>query len=144
MGEGPPVSTPPHVRAVVRFVVDDRALLALHRRAFGATGTGTVSWSSRLERHALTWVGAFDDEELVGFVQVCWDGGSHAFVLDTVVDPRWQRRGVGRLVVEAAVAEARRAGCEWVHVDFAPHLAPFYLDACGFRPTGAGVRRVAE
>lgn len=38
-----------------------------------------------------------------------------------------------------AAAEARAAGCEWLHVDFDEELSPFYLDACGFRPTTAGL-----
>ena len=38
-----------------------------------------------------------------------------------------------------ATQAARDAGCEWLHVDFEEHLRPFYLDACGFRPTGAGL-----
>ena len=34
---------------------------------------------------------------------------------------------------------ARAAGCEWLHVDFDPELAPFYLGACGFERTDAGL-----
>jgi len=41
--------------------------------------------------------------------------------------------------VATAVEEARRAGCEWLHVDFEAHLRPFYFDACGFSPTEAGL-----
>jgi ribosomal protein S18 acetylase RimI-like enzyme len=92
-----------------------------------------------MERHALTWVGAFDGAELVGFVQVCWDGGDHAFLLDTAVDPDRQHRGIGRRLAETAIGEARAAGCEWLHVDFEPHLSAFYLDGCGFRATPAGL-----
>ncbi|MBI4935776.1 MAG: hypothetical protein HY828_17985 [Actinobacteria bacterium] len=28
---------------------------------------------------------------------------------------------------------------EWLHVDFDDDLRPFYFDACGFRPTNAGL-----
>ena len=28
---------------------------------------------------------------------------------------------------------------EWLHVDFDQHLAVFYFDVCGFRPTTAGL-----
>lgn len=42
-------------------------------------------------------------------------------------------------MIEVALDEARAAGCEWLHVDFDDHLRPFYLDACGFSPTGAGL-----
>jgi len=123
----------------VRFPVDDVTLSALHDRAFGSTPTGVQPWATRLARHALSWVGAFEGDVLVGFVQLGWDGGVHAFLLDTAVDPVCQRRGVGRALVAAAVAEAIRAGCEWVHVDYEPHLGSFYRDACGFQATDAGL-----
>jgi GNAT superfamily N-acetyltransferase len=76
---------------------------------------------------------------LVGWVNVAWDGGAHAFLLDTIVSPARTRRGLGTAVVERAVEGARDAGCQWLHVDFEPHLRAFYLDACGFRATDAGL-----
>jgi hypothetical protein len=42
-------------------------------------------------------------------------------------------------LVGHAVQHAQAAGCEWLHVDFEPHLVTFYLDACGFQSTPAGV-----
>ena len=122
-----------------RFPVDDAQLSALHAKAFAGDPARTVPWAERLQRYALTWIGAFEAGRLIGFVQVCWDGGSHAFLLDTAVDPDRQRDGLGTALVEAATAEARAAGCEWLHVDFEPHLEHFYRDRCGFRPTPAGL-----
>lgn len=123
----------------VRFAVDDEALTRLHRLAFGSSATDVQPWARRLERHSLTWIGAFRSRTLIGFVHVCWDGGAHAFVLDTVIHPDHQRRGIGRELVLTAAAEARRAGCQWLHVDYETHLQPFYRDSCGFRPTDAGL-----
>jgi GNAT superfamily N-acetyltransferase len=131
------------VELIVRFPVDDSTLSALHARAFGAGSAGTQPWAARLGRHALTWVGAFDRTDLVSFVQVAWDGGAHAFLLDTMVDPRAQGRGIGSRLVAAAAAEARRAGCAWLHVDFEEHLTAFYLEHNGFRPTRAGLIALA-
>ena len=34
---------------------------------------------------------------------------------------------------------AKSVGCEWLHVDFDAELLPFYVDACGFVPTNAGL-----
>ena len=96
-------------------------------------------WREQVERHSLGWVTAREDGELVGFVNVAWDGGSHAFVLDTLVPVRARRRGIGVELVKAAEREARAAGCEWLHVDFEDHLRAFYFDACGFTPTNAGL-----
>jgi GNAT superfamily N-acetyltransferase len=76
---------------------------------------------------------------LVGFVNVAWDGGDHAFLIDTKTRVDRQREGIGTLVVRAAIEDARAAGCEWLHVDFRPELRPFYVAACGFRETDAGL-----
>jgi GNAT superfamily N-acetyltransferase len=103
-------------------------------------GRAVEGWWSMVSRHSLGWVTAREESgALVGFVNVAWDGGDHAFLLDTKTRGTRQRRGVGTAVVALAVREARAAGCEWLHVDFEPHLRPFYFDACGFRPTDAGL-----
>lgn len=127
------------VELQVRFSVDDEALTDLHRLAFDSPAAAVQPWAHQLERHGLTWIGAFAGRTLVGFVHVCWDGGSHAFLLDTVVHPEHQRLGIGRRLVLTAAVEARLAGCNWLHVDYEPHLLPFYRDSCGFRPTDAGL-----
>ena len=124
----------------VRGPVDDVALSALHDQAFGEPGP-VLPWNARLHRHSLTWVEAYADGHLVGFVNVAWDGGTHAFLLDTCVDPDRQRSGVGVELVRRAVDAARDAGCAWLHVDFEPHLERFYA-RCGFSPTAAGLLRL--
>uniref|UniRef100_UPI00403FE2EC GNAT family N-acetyltransferase n=1 Tax=Streptomyces sp. DG1A-41 TaxID=3125779 RepID=UPI00403FE2EC len=96
-------------------------------------------WRARLQRHSLGWVCAWEDDRLVGFVNVAWDGGVHAFVLDTVVAQRNRSNGVGVALVRTAAEGCRAAGREWLHVDFEEHLRSFYFDACGFRETAAGL-----
>lgn len=81
---------------------------------------------------------AYADDELIGFVRLAWDGGVHSFLLEPTVCPNFRRRGIGRSLVECAVAVARDRGMEWVHVDYEPHLREFYR-ACGFTPTNAGL-----
>jgi GNAT superfamily N-acetyltransferase len=98
-----------------------------------------VGLAGQVEGHSLGWVCARDGAELVGFVNLAWDGVVHAFVLDTMVAVGARRRGVGTRLVEVAMAQARAAGCERLHVDFEDHLRGFYLDACGFTPTNAGL-----
>jgi GNAT superfamily N-acetyltransferase len=93
-----------------------------------------------LER-SLCYVGAYAGEELIGFVRLAWDGGVHAFLLEPTVRPDLRRRGIGRTLVERAVAVARERGLEWVHVDYEPDLAEFYR-ACGFTSTPAGLIRL--
>ena len=98
---------------------------------------GPSSWQPVLAR-SLAHVCAYDGEKLVGFVNIAWDGGVHAFLLDTAVDADHQRQGIATRLVKAAEAAARARGAKWLHVDFEPHLADFYRK-CGFRPTAAGL-----
>ncbi len=93
-----------------------------------------------LER-SLVFVGAYAGDELIGFVRLAWDGSVHTFLLEPTVRPDCRRRGIGRSLVERAVAVARERGMEWVHVDYEPHLREFY-QACGFTPTNAGLIRL--
>lgn len=91
-----------------------------------------------LLRHALAYVCAYDGEHLLGFVKLAWDGGVHAFLLDTTVHPDARHRGIGQELVRQAAEAARAHQIEWIHVDYEPHLHAFYT-ACGFRPTLAGL-----
>lgn len=96
-------------------------------------------WWSQVNRFSLGWVCLRLDGALAGFVNVAWDGGVHAFLLDTMVVPALQRQGHAARLVAEAVDRAKASNCEWLHVDFDPHLKDFYFGACGFRPTDAGL-----
>ena len=103
-------------------------------------GHAVRGWWDQIRPHSLGWVVARAASGLVvGFVNVAWDGGDHAFLLDPKTRGDHQRRGIGTELVRLAAAHAHQVGCEWLHVDFEPDLTPFYFDACGFRPTEAGL-----
>ncbi|SCB56246.1 Acetyltransferase (GNAT) family protein [Rhizobium aethiopicum] len=91
---------------------------------------------------SLAHIGAYHDDRLVGFVNVAWDGGIHAFLLDTCVRPDMRRQGIATQLVREATRIARERGAEWLHVDFEPHLTGLYR-ACGFTPTAAGLIKLA-
>ncbi len=125
-----------------RGPVSDAELNELHAQAFGHPVLAD-DWQAQLAAHSLGWVCARDSAGvLAGFVNVAWDGGVHAFVLDTMVTAGAQHQGVGTRLVAVAEQQAKAAGCEWLHVDFEDHLRSFYFDSCGFQPTNAGLIRL--
>ncbi|WP_424949795.1 GNAT family N-acetyltransferase [Deinococcus sp.] len=75
---------------------DCAELAALHAAAFGYTpeDADAGQWERVLSR-SLCWVTAHGGPALVGFVNVAWDGGQHAFLLDTAVHPGYVRQGIG-------------------------------------------------
>jgi GNAT superfamily N-acetyltransferase len=113
-------------------------------------GLFTASWPSHqvaifqeVLSSNMAYVCAYNGAKLVGYVNVAWDGRSHAFILDTTVHPSYRRTGIGQQLVGYAVKEAKKRGVAWVHVDFEPQLREFY-SRCGFRSSEAGVINVAS
>jgi ribosomal protein S18 acetylase RimI-like enzyme len=108
----------------------------------GHGGRPTPDWWDGIRPHSLGWVAArASGERLVGFVNVAWDGGDHAFLLDTKTHRNYQRQGIGRQLVGLAAVHAKAAWYEWLHVDFddADRLEPYYFETCGFRSTTPGL-----
>lgn len=108
-------------------------------------GLWRAAWNAHEERdfsailsRSLAHIAAFSSDRLVGFVNVAWDGGIHAFILDTCVMPTMRRQGIATRLVEKATEVARDRGAEWLHVDFEQEYAALYRK-CGFRPTEAGI-----
>lgn len=120
---------------------NNREINLLHAEAFDTRVYDDSDWDwSRLTAdHSLGWVVAREGDKLVGFVNVLWDGLVHAWIQDVMVDATSRARGIGTSLVKAASEGAASAGCEWLHVDFDPDLADFYIEECGFTPTPAGL-----
>jgi GNAT superfamily N-acetyltransferase len=108
-------------------------------------GTPEAGWWDQIRPHSRGWVTArIGDGIVVGFVNIVSDGGDHAFLIDTKTRGAHQRSQIGTRIVKFAAERAKEAGCEWLHVDFDPHLRAFYFDACGFQPTDAGLIHLAS
>ncbi|WP_434027035.1 GNAT family N-acetyltransferase [[Pseudomonas] boreopolis] len=143
MNPAPPdVPVPPQATLEWRGPFANSEVNQLHAECFGHRLLED-DWWSQVNRFSLGWVCLRQSAELVGFVNVAWDGGVHAFVLDTMVTASSRRQGLATALVREAVERAKEAGCEWLHVDFDPHLRAFYFGACGFKPTDAGVIQLA-
>ena len=119
------------IRYVINASVSNAALNAL----FASAWPEHVSCDfSSVFAGGLGHICAFDGDDLIGFVNVAWDGAKHAFLLDPTVRGDLQRKGVGSELVRLAAGLAKARGVEWLHVDYEPRLADFYCK-CGFRHT---------
>lgn len=124
----------PQVNFERKRALDQQLLQALFVSAWGAPKPG---YEAVLQR-SFTWITATSGDELMGFVNVAWDGGVHFFLLDTTVDPKWRGGGIAQRLVEEAIECCRGLG-EWLHVDADKELMDGLYRQCGFETTPAGL-----
>jgi ribosomal protein S18 acetylase RimI-like enzyme len=89
-------------------------------------------YPAAFERYWATVAAFGPDGRLVGWCALLSDGVRHAVLLDVIVHPDFQRKGIGREIVARALAHARERGVSVIHVDFNPDNTRFYA-RCGFR-----------
>jgi ribosomal protein S18 acetylase RimI-like enzyme len=127
------------IRYVVRGEIDNDAFNRVHAAAF-AHRVLRWDWSRQFQQHSLTWVCAFDEDEVIGFVNLTWDGGVHGFLLDSAVVPDRQGQGIGRRLVDELLEDGvKRAPLEWIHVDSSSDLMDGFYRPAGFESTPAGL-----
>jgi GNAT superfamily N-acetyltransferase len=74
---------------------------------------------------------------LVAWAALISDDVRHAFFVDVIVHPDYQRQGNGRRLVKEALRAEHARGTSLIHVDFAAEHTEFYR-ACGFTTGGGG------
>lgn len=60
---------------------------------------------ARLLDGSYYYVSAFEEEKLVGLIRAIGDGASILYIQDILVDPTYQRRGIGSQLMQRLVAD---------------------------------------
>jgi ribosomal protein S18 acetylase RimI-like enzyme len=127
------------IRYAVREPVELATLQGLFRDSWES---GEKQDYDRVLERSFTWLTAHDGADLVGFVNVAWDGGVHLFLLDTTVAPSHRGRGIARELVRRTVAACRGQG-DWLHVDSDRYLMEHLYLPAGFYRVHAGTAALA-
>lgn len=87
---------------------------------------------AQLVRGSLYVVSAWDSDRLVGFARAISDGATNAYISTVAVLPEYQKRGIGREVIQRLLAD--HDGIQFVlHAN--DNAYPFYLHLdVGFEP----------
>ncbi len=100
----------------------------------------SVGWSmytrdpARFERaltHSLMVLGAYEGKQLVGLIRAVGDGETILFIQDLLVLPEYQRRGIGKQLIEALLARFPEVRQRVLLTDDDPKTRSFYK-AAGF------------
>lgn len=89
---------------------------------------------NRLIQGSLLFALAIDTAtgKAVGMGRAISDGVSDAYIQDLVVLENWQKRGVGRMILEWLIEECKSRKITWVGLIAEPGKEDFY-DSIGFR-----------
>lgn len=68
----------------------------------------------------------WDNSQLIATTRVLSDGTFYATLWDVIVDPAYQRQGIGRQIVKAAVEPFRHRGFSFIAIFSVPDAEPFY------------------
>ncbi len=68
------------------------------------------------------------DQNLIGFVNVISDGIGDAFLVDLMIHPDFQRRGLGRVLIQETIRQLSSDGIRAIELLFEPHLENFYQE----------------
>ena len=69
---------------------------------------------------------AFDSDKLIGFGRVIADGVHHALIVDIIVHPQYQNKGVGTLLLEKLVKKCKEENIRDIQLFAAADKYGFY------------------
>ena len=95
-------------------------------------------YPAALQRYWATVGGLNATHELIAWCAILSDEVRHAVLLDVIVHPSYQRKGVGKALIATAVKYIQAHGITIIHVDFEPETTAFY-QACGFQVGLGGI-----
>ena len=78
-----------------------------------------------------------EQQELIAFARVISDGAIYALIVDVMVHPAFQTRGVGSRMLEFVLEDLKLAGIKSVNAIFDAKLEKFY-ESLGFEMLMAG------
>jgi [ribosomal protein S18]-alanine N-acetyltransferase len=115
-------------------------LLPIEEELFGVEKwSAAMFWSELAGGHH--YLVAVRGEEAVGYGGLAVNPPDEAWIQNIGVRKQWQRQGVGRALLEALLAEARRQGATKVLLEVAADNAPAQKLYASYGFEGVGVRR---
>ena len=109
---------------------------------------GTTGWNDQYQlesdelmialKNSWLMVSAYEGVSLVGFGRMICDGAVHALILDLIVHPEYQNKGIGKTILNKLVDKCRQHRIRDIQLFSVKGKAKFY-HKCGFkeRPEGA-------
>jgi len=79
-----------------------------------------------------------DKVKLVGFVRIIGDGTIHAHIIDLMIHPDYQKKGLGKHLIKKVIDDLRDEKYDFISVTFSDELSEFY-EKLGFAHRKGGI-----
>ncbi len=76
--------------------------------------------------HIAAWHFHDEQQQLIGFARAVSDGAFHAALLDILVHPDFQNRGLGKRIVKALIEQLQESEVQNITLVASPHIVDFY------------------
>lgn len=77
-------------------------------------------------------VTVYYEQKLIGFGRIISDGIYQTFITDIIIHPDFQRKGIGRNVMNLLVEKCKLSGIQWIQLSAAKGKKEFY-EKLGFK-----------
>jgi Acetyltransferases len=109
---------------------DIEEVLALYSSVGWTNYTDKPEMLQSALENSLSVLGAFEGEKQVGILRAVGDGHSILYIQDIIVLPEYQRKGIGKALVEAIDEKFSHVYQKVLLTDDSPDSIPFY-ESCG-------------
>lgn len=116
--------------------LDFQAVLEIYDSVGWTNYTDRPSMLQKALEHSLLVLAVFDGDRLVGLLRAVGDGHSIVFIQDILVLPTYQRQGIGRTLLEQAIAHFPKIYQLHLLTDNTEKTRSFY-EALGFTAVGS-------
>lgn len=106
-------------------------ILVLYNSVHWTNYTENPSMLEAAMRHSLKVLGAFHGDELIGMIRLIGDGFSIIYIQDIIVTPKYQRQGVGKMLMSEVDKLYPDVYQKVLLTDNKPQSIHFY-ESCGF------------
>ena len=124
----------------INSIIEPREIAAL-RKSVGWNGMER-SYKKALARSFL-YICCFDDDNLIGFLDVVSNGITDAYIQDVIVNPTYQGKGIATTMMNMAIDKLKQEGVYAISVLFEKELLSFY-EKFGFNIMMAGQMTTRE
>ncbi len=102
----------------------------------------TTGWNKKYElskeelflslKNSWYFISVFEDDQLVGFGRIICDGVVHALILDVIIHPDYQAKGIGKEVMTKLVTKCKKNKIRDIQLFSAKNKGGFY-EKLGFK-----------